>query len=236
MTINCFAIDDEQHALDVLGKHILKTPGLTLAGMDTNPLEALDKITSGTVKADITFLDIDMPQLSGMDLAGLLPVNTNIIFTTAFKDYAVSAFEKDAVDYILKPIAYERFLLSIKKVRERLINNEKDASHIFIQFEGKLQRIDLEEVVYVESAQNYIRIHLDNDIKLVYLTLKEIQERLPSTQFVQVHRSYLINLHKVIGVEGGMIHLSEGNTVQIGASFKKSFQRKITPHLIRSKR
>src|SRR6476620_4809192 len=117
--VTCYIVDDESHAVETLSAYIERVPGLSLIGSATNPLIALEEI-SGTVHPDITFLDVDMPQLSGIELAGLINDRTKVIFTTAFSDYAVAAFEKNASDYMLKPISFERFLTSVKKVTDNL--------------------------------------------------------------------------------------------------------------------
>ncbi|MBW7891302.1 MAG: response regulator transcription factor [Chitinophagaceae bacterium] len=243
MNIRCFIIDNEEHALDVIRKFIINTPGLELAGAETNPLLALNKVTGGDIVADITFLDIDMPQLSGIELAELIGTYTRIIFTTAFSEYAVKAFDKDALDYLLKPVSYERFLKAINKAKEKLnperaVSKVKEKDHFFIQSEGKgkLIRISYVDIVYIESAQNYIRIHLADAAYLTYLTMKEIEETLPADRFMRVHKSFIINLAKISSVESGIIHLTDGSAVTLAQSYRKEMLDMISPTLVRSKR
>lgn len=242
MKMRCCIIDNEKHALDVIKKYILKTPELELAAAELNPLQALNKITNGEIVTDITFLDIDMPQLSGIELAGLIQPYTRIIFTTAFSEYAVHAFEKDAVDYLMKPVSYQRFLKAVAKSKEKIkpthIAAKPEQDRFFIQSEGrrKLIRINHKDIAYIESAQNYIRIHLEDHIYLTYLTMKEIEETLPEDKFRRVHKSYIVNLDKITSVEAGMIHLSDGSAIALGQSYRKDLQDIIQPMLLKSKR
>lgn len=240
--MRCCIIDNEDHALDVIRKYILKTPELELAGAELNPLQALNKITNGEIVTDITFLDIDMPQLSGIELAELIQPYTRIIFTTAFGEYAVNAFDKDAIDYLLKPVSYQRFLKAISRAKEKIkpnpnaIKNERD--HFFIQSEGKgkLIRINHQEITYIESAQNYIRIHLPDHIYLTYFTMAEMEETLPADKFKRIHKSYIVNLDKITSIEAGMLHLADGSAVALGQSYRKELQDVIRPMLLKSKR
>lgn len=240
MKMKCCIIDNEDHALDVIRKYILKTPDLELAGAESNPLLALNKITNGEIVTDITFLDIDMPQLSGVELAELIQPYTCIIFTTAFSEYAVHAFEKDAVDYLMKPVSYPRFLKAVGKAKERMQpeHTAPRQEHSFIQSEGKgkLIRINHRDIMYIESAQNYIRIHLADHIYLTYLTMKEIEETLPGDKFRRVHKSYIINLDNITSIEAGMIHLSDNSAIALGQSYRKDLQDIIQPMLLKSKR
>ncbi len=243
MSIRCCIVDNEEHALDVIRKYVLRTPGLELVATETNPLLALNKITNKDIIADITFLDIDMPELSGMELAELIGSYTKIIFSTAFSEYAVKAFDKDAIDYLLKPVSYERFLKAVNKAKETLRpehtgHNSLSADHFFIQSEGKgkLIRINYGDIIYIESAQNYIRIHLDNAVYLTYLTMKEIEEILPANQFKRVHKSFIVSLSKVTSLEAGMLHLSDGSAVSLGQSYRKEMLETINPVLVKSKR
>ncbi len=242
MKVKCCIIDNEDHALDVIKKYILKTPDLELAGAELNPLQALNKITNGDIVADITFLDIDMPQLSGIELAELVQPFTRIIFTTAFSEYAVNAFERDAIDYLLKPVSYQRFLKAVSKAKEKmrpeLPVTKEDPDHFYIQSEGKgkLIRINYQDIMYLESAQNYIRIHLADHAYLTYFTMTEMEEILPADKFRRVHKSYIVNLDKISSLEAGMIHLSDGSAVALGQSYKKGLQDIIQPMLLKSKR
>ena len=239
--LNCYIIDDENHAIDLLTKYIERTPEMELIGTQTDPLVALNAFTSRTINADVTFMDIDMPQLSGMDLAQLVNTHTHIIFTTAFKEYALGAFDTDALDYILKPISYERFLKAVSKARERITLEQAKISqinqdHFFAACDGKLTRFNFNDIFYTEGAKNYIRLHMGNEIKLLYLTMSEIEEYLPSSMFLRIHRSYQVNLEKISSVESGMIHLSDGSSIPYGQSYQKEFYNRIESSLLKTKR
>jgi two-component system, LytTR family, response regulator len=244
MRISCYIIDDEEHAIEIVARYINKTPNLELIGSETNPLLALDKIISGEVEPDITFLDMDMPQLSGIELAGLINQRTKIIITTAFEKFAVKAFEENVIDYLLKPITYQRFLKAVNKMKEQYIGRNKNSqsdfqeSCFFIQSEvkGKLLKIMYNEVYYIEALLNYIKVHLDKKSHLTYLTMKEMEENLPSAEFVRIHRSYIINISKLKSIEGSKVLLMNGVMLDIGSNYHKEFQKMINKKLIKSKR
>lgn len=242
--IKCYIIDDETHAIAVLERYITQTPGLELAGSQENPLVALQAFQSGQVQADMAFVDVDMPQLSGVELAGLLRPYTGIVFTTAFSNYAVEAFEQNAVDYLLKPIPYERFLRSVDKVHEHLRFKAAPTStlgtgdYFFIKGEvkGKMIRIQLEEITHIEALQNYIKIHTDSGTHITYLMMKEIEEHLPTDRFFRVHKSFIVHLNRVIGVEGNQVLLDRGSSVPLGARYRESFLGQVTTKLLKSRR
>lgn len=242
MSLRCYIVDNEDHAISLLTKHIHKTPGLELVGSDTNPLEALEKISSGIIKADVCFLDIEMPQLSGLELAALIQNETHVIFTTAHEQFALKAFDTDVIDYLLKPFEYPRFLKAIQKVQKLVAdnanNNAGERTFIFIQSEtkGKLIKVMFDHLYFIEGAQNYLRMMLDDAGHLTYLSLKEMEDILPKMKFMRIHKSFIINLDKVSSVEGGMVHLTNGAAIQLGATYKKEFLERVNNNLIRSNR
>lgn len=231
--ISCYIVDDEPHAIDVLAKYIQQTPGLQLTGSSTNPLEAL-QIFRESGHPDICFVDVDMPQLSGLDFAQLLQDKTAIAFVTAYDKYAVRAFEQNAVDYILKPIQYERFLKCINRL------NQKDArrDHFFIQYEmkGRIVKLDYKDVIYIEGMKNYVTIHTHTANYITYLTMKEMEENLPSSLFMRIHKSYIINLDKVLALEGNIVHLKDKHELSIGVSYREAFLLDLKEKMIRTKR
>jgi DNA-binding LytR/AlgR family response regulator len=242
LSLSCYIVDNEEFAIDYLAKHIRKTPGLELLGSDTNPLEVLRKFSAGELKADICFLDIEMPQLSGLELASLIQAYTHIIFTTAHEHFALQAFDTDVIDYLLKPIEYPRFLKSIQKVQKMVLadvhGSVPERTFIFVQSaaKGKMIRINFEDIYHIDGASNYVRIIANDTPHLTYLTLTEMEHILPASVFMRVHRSHLININKVKALEGGMIHLSNGESVSLGTTYRKDFLDRIDPHLIRSSR
>ncbi|QCR22335.1 LytTR family DNA-binding domain-containing protein [Pontibacter sp. SGAir0037] len=243
--MKCFVVDDEAHALQVLARYIEKTPGLELTGVQENPLEALRLITEGIATPDITFIDVDMPQLSGVELAALLNSYTTVVFTTAYSDYAYQAYEKNAVDYLLKPITYERFLKAVGKVRDMFAGRQPvhaepagKADYFFVKSEvkGKIVRVDIDEIEFVEAWQNYIKIHTGSGTLTTYLTMKEVEEHLPMHRFSRIHKSFIVHNDKVRALEGNQVILSNKKVLSLGASYRADFLEAITARLLKSKR
>lgn len=242
--IKCFVVDDEAHAIEVLQRYIERTPGLELIGTEENPLLALDDIAGGRLVPEIVFVDVDMPQLSGVELAALINRYTGVVFTTAHPNYALQAFEKDAVDYMLKPITYERFLKSVNKIRKylraksRFPLRHEDKYYIFIKSEmkGKMIKVNLQEITYIEAMQNYIKIHVGSSTHITYLTMKEIEEHLPRTSFKRVHKSFIVNLDKVKAVEGNQLLLQDEAVVSIGIRYREAVMQLVQARLVKSRR
>ena len=240
--IKCFVVDDESHNIRLLSGYIEKTPGLELVGAEENPLVALDTITSSKVVPDIVFVDVDMPELTGLDLAGLINRHTEVVFATAYPDYALQAFEKNAIDYLVKPISYERFLQSVSKVRLRIsarssLVQENESSYFFVKSDvkGKMVKVEYEEISYVEALQNYVRIHTSDEPIITHLTMKKVEESLPEDRFSRVHKSFIVNNAKVRVVEGNLIVLDDKSTLVLGSSYREPFLRKVNEKLINSK-
>jgi DNA-binding LytR/AlgR family response regulator len=241
--ITCYIVDDEAHAIQVLERYIRQTPGLQLLGSEENPLEALNAISQGLVRPEVVFADIDMPQLSGVKFAELIAPYTRVVFTTAYPDFALDAFDRNAVDYLLKPILYERFLRAVGRIRERrkeLLEGTKagGAHYFFIKGEvkGKMVRINLKQLLYVEALQNYVRLHLEKEKLVTYLTMKEIEEYLLSAGFYRVHKSYIVHLDKVIAVEGNQVILENKAAIPLGASYREGFLECVNTRLLKSRR
>lgn len=243
MEISCYIVDDETHAINVLKRYIDKTPGLLVLGSETDPLKAWSAIDSKIVIPDIVFLDIDMPKLSGIELADLIKP-TQIIFTTAHPDYAINAFESDATDYLLKPVTYERFLKAISKAKDNLsfknqlviLNNEEEDFYIKSGTKGKMVKLKYDDIYYIEARANYLEFHLPEKSYLTYLTMKEIEEKLPAKKFIRVHKSYIVNIKKIIALDANQIFLEKNGPVDIGRSYRSSLLSVINPRLISSKR
>jgi DNA-binding LytR/AlgR family response regulator len=242
MTTRCFIVDNESHAIRHLAKYINNTEGLELVGTETNPVIAHKKIIAGEIVADVTFLDIEMPQLNGLDLASLIQARTHIIFTTAHEHFALKAFDTDVTDYLLKPIAYPRFLKAVQKVQRNLDagseNSPNERTHIYVQTEGKgkMIHIRIEDIYYVTSAQNYVQITLPDQSLLTYLTIKEMEDILPQGLFMRIHKSHLVNLKKISAVIGNMVHMENDFPIPLGPTYKAAFLELISPHIIRSSR
>lgn len=242
----CYVIDDESHAISNLQDYIEKTPGLELMGASQNPLEALALFQEGNQYPDITFLDVDMPQISGIELSPMLRGKTLVVFTTAFPNFAIDAFDVEASDFLLKPFSYERFLKCIHKltpVLQRKTTSSPEAAvaedHFYIQTEGKgkVSKLFFRDLVYIESQKNYLSIITSQKKLLTYLTLSEIEEKLPSQTFLRIHKSYIINVEKISHVEGNEIFLNDiRESFPIGASYRDTFFNYMKEKLIKTKR
>ncbi len=228
--ISCLVVDDEQSAVDLLCAFIRKTPFLTLAGATTNPLEALSLLQAQPV--DLLFLDIHMPQLSGLDLMRLLPGGTRVVLTTAYSEFAVQGFELEALDYLLKPIAFERFLKAAQKARPAAAllpaaaPEAAPADYIFVKTEskGKMTKVDFADIVYVEGLKNYVSIQTLDDRVVTLLNIKDLEERLPARHFMRVHKSYIVSLDKIRALDGNQIFLKGMNTfVPLGDTYRAAF-------------
>ncbi|MDN5288976.1 MAG: hypothetical protein JWR38_5250 [Mucilaginibacter sp.] len=232
MNQTCYIVDDEFHAIEILNGFISKTTGLELVGSSTNPLKALEEVSSG-IPPNITFLDVDMPELSGLEFAGLVNNYTNVIFTTSHREYALEAFEKEAVDYLLKPISYERFLKSIQKIRKSpaLVNATDIAQEPFlfvrIGTQNKFTRIQIHEIHYIVAALNFVEIYVKEQKITSYMSLSEILSRLPVTVFSRIHKSYIVNHQYIATLEYSLVIMTDHAILPIGRTHRKDFHQKI---------
>jgi len=230
MKIKCLSIDDEPLALQQIGAYIEKTPFLEPVALCQSAFEALKYLADNEV--DLMFVDINMPDLNGMDFVKSLTKKPQIIFTTAYSEYAMEGFQVDAIDYILKPISYAVFLKAANKAKTWFELNHKQAETfnttedcIFVKSEYKLIRIHLSEIKYIESSNEYIQIHLINDEPITTLIrLKVIEEQLPKDKFMRVHRSFIVNLDKVKVIERNRIIFDHNAYIPIGDQYRESFQ------------
>ena len=242
MSISCYVIDDESGAIALLTEYIERTPGREFAGTSLNPVTALDKLTSENAP-DITFIDVDMRQLSGLDLAGMVNLYTTVVFTTAFPEYAVQAFEKEAFDYLLKPINYDRFVKCIQRAKRKMTRQAKsdypireDFFNIKSEIKGRMVKIKFDEVIYIEGAVNYIQIHTTEGKHMTYLTMKEIEHHLPKPLFARIHRSFIVNVNFVKIIERSQIKLENGESLTMGDYYKQRFLDLMDAHLVKTDR
>ena len=237
----CFIIDDESHAIETLKKYAKDSGQLEVVGTSQNPLHGIKYINEHK-NVDITFLDVDMPEISGLDVADLIYKNTSIIFTTGHSGYAVQGFEKNISDFMLKPISFERFLKSLNKVIDKIIDKKeleepKNDSYFFVNpgIKGKMLKINFHDVEFIEGMNNYIVIHTKDDNHIVYLTMKEMESGLPPEIFIRVHKSYILNINKVSLMEGNKIVVGKV-TLPIGSSFKEKMLQKIDNNILKTTR
>jgi len=226
MKLKCLIADDEPLALDVLENFIKRTPDLELVGRCENAMQAIQTLKEKQV--DLLFTDIEMPEFNGIELVKSLNTKPLIIFTTAHPEYAVQGYELDIVDYLLKPIAFDRFVKSVNKASE-LMNFKKGESHvkdeldyIFIKSEQKYIKVNFSDILYIEALADYVKVHTPEKRIITLQTMKNLEDKLPSEQFVRVHRSYIIALDKINSISGNVIYMNK-DEVPIGKNFREEF-------------
>ena len=228
--ITAIAIDDEPLALQLVSGYVEKTPGLKLlAGFD-NPLDAMDFLAKEAV--DLIFVDIQMPDLTGIEFTRSLVKGPKVIFTTAYEKYALDGFKLDVVDYLLKPFSYEEFLKAVQKV-QRLIKLEKgvpdqvDANNefLFLKSDYKIKRINFNDILYIEGLKDYVKVYTQNSPKPVMslTTIKLLESKLPGAKFMRVHRSFIVNLEKIDTIERSRIVFGK-TYIPVSDQYKDKFQ------------
>lgn len=226
--LRCIAIDDEPLALNQMAGYVEKTPFLELAGKFSSALSAIDFLSKE--KVDLLFVDIQMPDLSGMDFVKSLDDKPMVVFTTAYSEYAVEGFKVDAVDYLLKPISYVDFLKAAQKAKKLfdLAQSEtvsRDENYLFVKSEYRMLRVNFDDIRYVEGMREYVRIHIRNEKPIMtLLSMKAMEAQLPQEDFMRVHRSYIVNLKEVKTIERSRIVFGE-EYIPIGEQYKEGFQR-----------
>ncbi|MFA6403729.1 MAG: LytTR family DNA-binding domain-containing protein [Salinivirgaceae bacterium] len=228
--IRCLAIDDEPLALKQIAEYINKTPFMELVGTYESALQAIDTINNRQV--DLLFVDINMPDLSGMDFVKTLENPPKVVFVTAYSEYALEGFRVDAMDYLLKPIGYNDFLKSANKVKswfdsqyQKLEEVKSNKDFLFIKSDYKIMRINFDDIKYIEGMNEYIRIHLINGKSfMTLLSMKTIEELLPADRFMRVHRSYIVSLNKISVIERNRIIFDEKVYIPVSEQYKSKFQ------------
>jgi two-component system LytT family response regulator len=234
MNIRCIAIDDEPLAVKKIAKYIQKVPFLELVAECRSASEAMSIMD--TTDIQLLFIDINMPDISGMEFVKSLTNKPYVVFTTAYSEYAVEGFQVEVTDYLLKPITFSNFLKAANKVKnliELTANNQKEtvkttANHLFVKSEYKLIRIELDDIKYIESQHEYIKIYLSNNTAVMtQLSLKSIEEQLPPGRFMRVHRSYIVNLAKISVIERNRIVFDGKIYIPVSDQYKEKFQEYI---------
>ncbi len=235
-TIETFVIDDEPLARELIASYVRQTPFLHLKGIFGSAIEALDVLHS--TGADLLFLDIQMPQLDGLELSKMLPEETKVVFTTAFEQYALEGFRVEAVDYLLKPISYPEFLRAATRAQRRIEEShaaqdsntessgkqtESTIESIFVKTEYRTVQIRLDEILYIEGMRDYVRIHTaDGGETLTLMSLTAMEESLPADRFTRVHRSFIVNLSKITTLERNRI-VFDKTYIPISDSYRDRF-------------
>lgn len=234
MRINCLLVDDEPLALDVLSSYIQRVDGLEIVGRCENAMQAFEAIQNNPV--DLLFLDIQMPKLDGIDFLKSLPNPPKVIFTTAYREYAIEAFEVDAVDYLLKPIPFSRFLKAVGKAYQHLqlqsssapVSAETDPAaelssmeSIFVRADKKMVKIMLQDILYIESLKDYVLIHLPDRRIITKQKISYLEEKLPEDKFLRIHRSFLVAIDKIEAFSPSQVEI-QGKELPIGRSYKNT--------------
>lgn len=239
--IRCIVVDDEPLAVEMLAAYARKTPSLKLIGTFTDPVLALSSITQE--KPDLVFLDIQMPDLNGLELSRLLPSETRIVFTTAFRQYAFESYEVEALDYLLKPIRYQKFLESVAKaekwieMRQAAARSEEAGcrnNRSFIKVDGEYRSIDHNQVLYIAGMKDYVMMHLESeeDPLVIHITMKAIEEMLPAERFMRVHRSYIVALDKITSIDSFGDICIGSTSIPVSDSYRKEIDKYIKDNLI----
>lgn len=217
MTIRCLIIDDEPSSQNVLKTFIDKIEYLDLIHVCNNAIEGLDFLKKEAI--DLLFLDINMPQLSGISFYKSLQNPPKVIFTTAYSEFALEGFELNAIDYLLKPFSFERFVKAVTKVN---LYFDKKTEYILIKSDKKIHQININDVFFIESLGDYVKVFTENDFLITYKTLKVMYDSLTKNQFIQVHKSYIINKNKLEYIEGN-VAIINSYKIPLGQKYKKDF-------------
>lgn len=223
--IRCVIVDDEPLAVGLLAQYVEKTPGLAVAFKTTHVLEALSVIERGD--ADLLFLDIHMPELSGMQFMKIIGNRCKVILTTAYPQYALEGYEHDVVDYLLKPFSFDRYMMAVMKAKERLESKqaaaEKDQpDHIFIKAEYRIQKVNLDAIFYIEALRDYVAFHTPAGKILSLESMKKMEATLPASAFIRIHKSYIINRNKIEFLDRGKVIIN-GQYLPVGDTYRDRF-------------
>ena len=228
MRINTLIVDDEPLALDVMETYIAKMPELELVKRCVNAFEANEALSQNQI--DLMFLDIQMPQLTGIDFVKTLTNPPMVIFTTAFPNYAIEGFELDAVDYLLKPISAERFMKAANKaieqikMRNRPEGSEQEADFIFVKADKKFIKIKYQDILYIEGLKDYVIIRMGTGRVVTLQTMKSLEDKLPAKYFKRIHRSYIAGLEKINAIVGNQVEIIENGKpklLPIGKNYRE---------------
>jgi two-component system LytT family response regulator len=241
--LKCIAVDDEPLALDIIEDYVSKVPFLELVKRTENAIEALQLVQAGGI--DLVFLDIQMPDLTGIQFLKIANGKANYILTTAYSQYALESYDLNVSDYLLKPIAFDRFYKAVEKVHNQMKNAEPIAApqpiltsapfsaatqpiqdFIFVKTDNKIQKIELDDILYIEGLKDYISIYTKAGRIITLQNMKKMEEGLPASQFVRVHKSYIISIDKIESIERSRISIC-GKIIPIGDTYRDEFFKRI---------
>ena len=235
--MKCLIVDDEELGRTLVREYVKRIPGLEVVGEAKNPVEAIQLLNDQEV--DLVFLDIQMPELSGIEFLKTISQKPEVILTTAYPEYALEGYEHDVVDYLLKPFGFPRFLKAVNKALERLkwkgkrSNNSEKAeqqqnikNYILVNSEHKVHRVNYADILYIQSMREYVAFYLPDKRILSLKSLKKLETELPSDQFIRIHKSYIISKNKVKALEGNLVHIGK-EKIPIGASYRDAVMAKL---------
>lgn len=221
MNINCIIIDDEPLAINVIKNHLQEFKNIEIVDTFNNPIDAIQTIENNNI--DVIFLDINMPKMNGLDFLRNTSIKPHVIITTAYREFAIDGYDLDVLDYLVKPIPFPRFLKTINKLTQRLHSNTKNTeesknSYIFLKVDKKLVKVKHEDILYIESLKDYIKVCTTDEKYIVHKSLTGITEELPSKLFLRIHRSYTIAFDKVNYIEGNSLNINN-KRIPIGRKY-----------------
>jgi DNA-binding LytR/AlgR family response regulator len=231
MKLKCIIIDDEPVARKVLQEFIEEIDYLELIGQADNPLKAMPLLNDNAI--DIVFLDINMPKINGIDFLKSSKINAHIIITTAYTEHAVDAYGLDVLDFLVKPIPFERFLKACNKVKEAENSIKIPAAindHFFIKCDNQIEKIFFNDLIYAEAMLNYVMLYTNSKKMMVYITIKSLEEQLPAEVFIKVHKSFIVNINKVDSIEGNILNI--GNTK---ITISQNLREKVIKEIVKDK-
>jgi DNA-binding LytR/AlgR family response regulator len=236
--IDCIIIDDEQHAIDLLEHYVSKVPYLNLITSTTDPIAGLATLNS--MQSGLLFLDVQMPQLSGIDMLKLIKKDMHVIMTTAYKEYAFEGFQYEVVDYLLKPVDFPRFLKAVNRLitpqHARSSHDNPSIAYLFVKTEqkGKFVKIDIQNITFIEALGNYVTIHQIKQQRVItYMSLKELDDKLSNNGFIRIHKSFMISFAHVMMIEGNFVKvLDEKRPIPIGNTYKQDFFKLLNKNLL----
>ena len=227
--IRCAVIDDEFLSVELISNYIRQTPGLQLVAATTRPGEILQLVAREGV--DLLFVDIQMPELTGIEITRLIGKKVKVVFTTAYADYAVDGFELDIVDFLLKPVTYDRFLVAAEKVKSRLTDIAVTtapavADHLYVKTTYRNKRVNFSDIYYLEALRDYIGFHTTGGKLLTLDSMRNLETILPADQFIRIHKSYLVNKNKIDFIEKGQVVINQV-ALPIGNAYRENFLKSV---------
>ena len=238
--ITCIIVDDEPLAVKLMESFVQKTPQLQLEHSFTDSVEALAWLKEHPV--NLAFMDIQMPDLNGMELSHMLPEGTKVIFTTAFKEYAFDSYEVSAIDFLLKPIRYNKFIAAVEKAQqwfkrtemreERVEQRNERRETMFIRVDGELRQISFDSIIYVEGMTDYVRFHIEGErLPLTtHMTMKAVEDALPQDTFMRINRSYIVRLDKIRTVDRNLCVYIGDEIIRVTDAYREAFERYCSEH------